>query len=121
VSANKLTRSQQSISRPWPSMLSYNDDENIIPKNECMIGIASLWIDKPFSIYFDLQLPLLVLNIFSCFSNHQGPMFIVFLLLSLPSSVLQWHHERCNFFSEYDRSNDLFYVGYYTYVQELLH
>ena len=32
-------------------------------------------------------------------------MFVFFLLLSLPSSVLQWHHEGDNFFSEYDRSN----------------
>ena len=28
--------------------------------------------------------------------------FFFFLLLSLPSSVLQWHHEGGNFFSEYD-------------------
>ena len=32
--------------------------------------------------------------------------------LLLPSSDLQWHHEGGNFFSEYDRSNWLFYVGY---------
>jgi hypothetical protein len=52
--------------------------------------------------------------------------FFFFLLLSLPSSVLQWHHGG-NFFSEYDQFNWLFYLGYYLevsssllYVQELV-
>ena len=39
-----------------------------------------------------------------------------FLLLSVPSSVLQWHHEEGNFFSEYDQCNWLFYVRYYLEV-----
>ena len=52
-------------------------------------------------------------NIFFCFSNHQGPEFLFFLLLSFQSSVLQWHHEGRNFFSEYDQCNSLFYVGYH--------
>ena len=71
---------------------------------------------------------LLSPNIFFCFSNNQGAVFFFFLLISLASSVLQWHHEEGNFFSEYDRSNWLFYVGYYLevsssllYVQELVH
>jgi hypothetical protein len=62
---------------------------------------------------------------FFCFSNHQGAVF--FLLLSLPSSVLQWHQEEGNFFSEHDQSNWLFYIGYnlevsssLLYVQELV-
>ena len=45
------------------------------------------------SIFFDLQLPPLAPNISSCFSNHLGAVFFFFLLLSLPSSVLQWHHQ----------------------------
>ena len=57
------------------------------------------------SIFFDLQLHLLAPNIFSCFSNHLGALFFFLLFLWLPSSVLQWHHEGGNFFSEYDRSN----------------
>jgi hypothetical protein len=80
------------------------------------------------SICFYLQLPPLVPNILFCFSNHEGAMFFFFLLLSLLSSVLQWHHEGGNFFSEYDQSNLLFYVGYYLevsssllYGQELVH
>ena len=80
------------------------------------------------SIFFDLQLPPLAPNIFSCLSNHLGAVFFFFLLLSLPSSVLQWHHEGGNFFSEYERSNWFFYVGYYLevsssllYGQELFH
>ena len=51
---------------------------------------------------------------------------LLLLLILLPSSVLQWHHEAGNFLSEYDRSNWLFYLGYYlevssslVYVQEL--
>jgi hypothetical protein len=44
--------------------------------------------------------------------------FLFFLLLSLPLSVLQWHHEGGNIFSEYDQFNWLFYVGYYL---ELIH
>ena len=46
----------------------------------------------------------------------------------LMKAVLQWHHEGGNFFSEYERSNWLFYVGYYLevsssllYGQELTH
>ena len=77
---------------------------------------------------FDLQLPPLAPNIFSCFSNHLGAMFFFFLLLSLTSSVLQQHHERGNFFSEYDQSIWLFNIGYYLevsssllYSQELVH
>ena len=35
------------------------------------------------------------------------------LLLSLPSSVVQWHHEEGNFLSEYGQSHWLFYVRYY--------
>ena len=66
-------------------------------------------------IFFDLQLPPLVPNILSCFSNHLGALFFV-LLLSLPSSVLQWHHDGANFFLEYDRYNWLSYVGYYLCV-----
>ena len=77
--------------------------------------------------FFDLQLPPLAPNIF-CFLNHLGAVFFFFLLLSLPSSALQWHHEGGNFFSEYDRSNWLLCVGYYLevsssflYVQEFVH
>ena len=54
-------------------------------------------------------------------------MSIFFLLLSLPSSVLQWNHEG-NFFLKFDQSNWNFYVEYYLElssplleVQELLH
>ena len=60
-------------------------------------------------------------------ASHQGAVFFFFLFLSLPSSTIQWHHEGGNFFSEYDRSNWLFYVGYYLamsssllYIQELI-
>ena len=63
------------------------------------------------SIYFDFQLPPLAPSIFLYFSN-QGAVFFFFLLLSLPSSVLQCHHEGSNFFSEYDQPNWLFYIGY---------
>jgi hypothetical protein len=38
----------------------------------------------------------------------------------LPPSVLQWNHEGGNFLSEYDRSNWLFYVGYYLEVSSPL-
>ena len=77
---------------------------------------------------FDLQLPSLASNIFY-FSNHQGTiMFLFFLLFSLMPSVLQWHHEEGNFFSEFDQPNRFFYAGYYLeafsfplYVQELHH
>ena len=41
------------------------------------------------SILFDLQLPPLDPNIFSCFSSHLRAVFFFFLLLSLPSTVLQ--------------------------------
>ena len=51
----------------------------------------------------------------------------VFLLPSTLPSVLQWHHEGGNFFSEYCQSNWRFYIGYYLevsssllYVQELI-
>ena len=44
------------------------------------------------------QLPPLAPNIFFCCSDHQGTVFFFFLLLSLPSSVLQWHHVEGNFF-----------------------
>jgi len=64
------------------------------------------------SIFFDLQLPPLAPNIF-CFSNNLGAVFFFFLLPSLPSSVLQWHHKGGKFFSEYYRFNCLFYGGYY--------
>ena len=52
-------------------------------------------------------------NFFFSFSNHLGAVFIFFLLLSLPLCVLQCHHDGDSFFSEYDRSNWLFYEGYY--------
>ena len=62
------------------------------------------------------------------FLKSLGAVFFFFLLLFLPSSVLQWHHEGGDFFSEYNRSNLLFYVGYYLevscsllYGQELVH
>jgi hypothetical protein len=58
------------------------------------------------------MLPPLASNIFFCFSNHLGVVLFFFLILTLPSSVLQWHHEEGNFFSEYDQFNWLFYVGY---------
>ena len=45
---------------------------------------------------FYLQLPPLAPNIFSCFLNHVGAVFFFFLLLSLLSSVLHWHHEGVN-------------------------
>ena len=61
----------------------------------------------------DLQFPPLTSIIFFCFSNHQGSVFLFFLLFSLPSSVLQWHHEEGNLFLEYDKTNLLFYTGYY--------
>ena len=72
----------------------------------------------PFPYLFDLQLPPLASNIVFFFIIHQGAVFFIFffLLFSLPSSVLQWHHEGGNFFSEYDRSNWLFYVGFYLEV-----
>ena len=89
------------------------------------------------STFFDRHLPPLAINIFFCFSsfsNHRGAAFLFFfyifflLLLLIPSSVLQRHHEKGNFFSEYDQYNWLFYVGYYLkvssyilYVQELIH
>ena len=37
-----------------------------------------------------------------------------FLLLSLPSFLLQWHHEKGNFCPEFDQPNWRFYVGYYS-------
>ena len=70
---------------------------------------------------FNLQLPHLAPNIFSCFSNHLGAVFFIFLLLLLPPSLHQWHHEGGNFFWEYDQSNWLFYVGYYLEVSSWLH
>jgi hypothetical protein len=54
------------------------------------------------------------------FSNHLGAVFFFFLLLSLPLFVLQWHYEGGNFFSEYDQSNWLFYIGYYLEVSSSL-
>ena len=45
------------------------------------------------SSFFDLQSSPVALNIFFCFSNHRGAMFFFSLLLSLSSSVLQWHHD----------------------------
>ena len=75
--------------------------------------ISSSCLLKLSRLYFSyLQFP----PIFSCFSNHQGAVLFFFLLLSLPSSVLQWYHEWGNIFSEYDSSNWLFYVGYYLCV-----
>ena len=78
--------------------------------------------------FFDLQLPPFALNIFSCFTNHQGAVFFFSLLLSLPSFLIQCHHEGGIFLSEYDQPNWLFYVGYYLEVsswllcvQEFLH
>ena len=65
------------------------------------------------SIFCDLQLPPLTPDIFFCFSNHQVAMILFLLLLSLPLSVLQWHHVDGNCFSEYNPSNRLFYIGYY--------
>ena len=77
------------------------------------------------SVIQELWRPPLAPSIFFCFSNHQGSVLFFFLILSLPLSVFQWHHEKGNFFSEYDQSNWLFYVGYYLemfssifYVQE---
>ena len=60
-----------------------------------LILILSYHLRLYVSIFFDLQLPPLAPHIV-CFSNHQGAVFF-FLLLSLPSSVLQWHHEWGNF------------------------
>ena len=96
-------------------------------EDNCISSLCSL--DKTVvSIFFDLQLPILLPNIFFCYSNYQGAAFFFFLLLLLPSSVLQWHHEEGNFFLKYDQSNWLFYVGYslevfssFLYVQELVH
>ena len=70
--------------------------------------------------FFDLQLPPLTSNIFSCFSNHQGAVFMCFLFLSLPSSVLECNHGGVNFFSEYDQSNWFSYEGYYLEVSSSL-
>ena len=77
-------------------------------------------INGCFYLFLDLEFPPLGPNIFFWFSNHQGAVFFFFLLLSLPSSVLQWHHEGGNIFSEYDQSNCLFYVGYYLEVSSSL-
>ena len=75
-------------------------------KDLCTTSLCS--IDKlPFHL-FRYQIPTLAHNIFFCFSNHQGAVFFFFLLLSIASSILQWHHEVGNFFSEYDQSNWLF-------------
>ena len=41
-------------------------------------------------------------NIFVCLLNHQSLVFFFFLLLSLPSSVVQLHYEGGNFFSEFE-------------------
>ena len=60
----------------------------------CSCDIASL------SKFFDLQLPPVALNIYFCFSNHQGTVSF-FLTFSLLSSFLQYHHEEGNFFLEY--------------------
>jgi hypothetical protein len=38
-------------------------------------------------------------------------MFFFFLLLSLPSFVLLWHHEKGNVFLENVQSNLIFYAG----------
>jgi hypothetical protein len=65
--------------------------------------ISSLCLidELSFQSFFYLQIPPLAPNIFFFFSNHQGTVFF-FLLLSFLSSVLQWHHEGGNFFSEFD-------------------
>ena len=47
------------------------------------------------------------------FLNSSRNCFFFFLLILFPSTVLQWHHEGGNFFSQYDQSNWIFYVGYY--------
>ena len=62
------------------------------------------------SILFNLQLPPLAPNIF-CFSNHQETLLFFFLLLSLPPSILQWHHEGGIFFSEYVVQPEILTVG----------
>jgi len=84
----------------------------LISRSKDLWKILTL-IDKLFFHIFDLQLPPLAPNIFFFFSNHLEVVFFFFLLLSFTSSVLQWHHEGGYFFSEYDRSNWLLYVGYY--------
>ena len=80
------------------------------------------------NVYFDRIITPVTPNIFSCFTIHQGAVFFFSLLLSLPSSVLEWHHEEGNVSSEYVQSKWLFYVGYYLevsssllYDQELVH
>ena len=54
------------------------------------------------------------------FLKSSKTVFFFFLLLSFPLSVLQWHHDGGNFFSEYDRSDWLFNVGYYLEVSSSL-
>ena len=90
-----------------------------------ILKLINKLLSSSFSIFSFLHLAP---NIFFSFSNHLGAVFFFFLLLSLPSSILQWHHEEDNFFLKYDRSNWFFYVGYYLevsstllYAQEFVH
>jgi hypothetical protein len=81
------------------------------------------------SIYFNFQLPLLVPNMFLFLKSSRT--CVLLLLHGTPFTsviVLQWHHEAGNFFSEYNQSTLLFYIGYYLevsssllYVQEHVH
>ena len=53
-------------------------------------------LNFPFSTFFHFQIPLLLPNIFFCFSEHKGTtsfFFFSFLLVLLPSFVHQWIHE----------------------------
>ena len=74
----------------------------------CFLSLCS--IDKmSFPSFFNLQLPHLSPSIFFCSANHQSAVF-VFYSFSLLSSVLQWHHQGVNFFSEYDQSNCVLFI-----------
>ena len=66
-------------------------------------------------------------NIVFCFSDQQRTELLL-LLLSLLSSVLQFHREEGNFFLEYGQINWFYYAEYYLkafssllFVRELLH
>ena len=65
---------------------------------------SSVGIFVILNVYFDRIITPVTPNIFSCFTIHQGALFFFSLLLSLPSSVLEWHHEEGNVSSEYVQS-----------------
>ena len=106
------------LSLPSPVLQWHHEGGNFF--SELFYFILLVFLPYVVSIFFDLQLPPLVLNILFCFSNHQGAVFFFFQLTSLPSSTLQLHHEKGKFSLEYDQSNWHLYVGYHFEVSSSL-